>query len=82
MIDFRASVSVNPHECQIVTELPGGGGDNGGLGGSSVGVAPGVPVTPTRVGGGAVEVPLIGAVGEIVFDGVHVGLGVEVTGGT
>ncbi len=83
MIDFSASVSATPHECQIVTELPEGGGTKGGLGGSSVGVAPGVPVPtpPTRVGGGAVDVSLIGGVGVNVFDGVRVGTGVEVTGG-
>jgi hypothetical protein len=41
-----------------VTELPAGGGDNGGRGGSSVGVAPGVPVIWYGVGEGTPPPPL------------------------
>jgi len=44
MIDCNAVVSALPQECQIITELPAGGGDNGGRGGISVGVVWDVPV--------------------------------------
>ena len=67
------------HECQMVTELPAGGGDKGGLGGSSVGVDPGVPVRTVGEGSGDV-VPLLATVGVGDLNGVCVGLGVEVTG--
>jgi hypothetical protein len=79
MIDCNVSVSAPLHECQIVTELPGGAGDKGCLGGSSVGVETGVPEPVVGVGNGDV-VPLRVAVGVIDLDGVSVGLGVEVAG--
>lgn len=50
MTDCRTSVLVELYECQIVTELPAGGGDNGGRGGCSVGVTMGVPDTGVGVG--------------------------------
>jgi len=59
----------------MVTELPAGGGDKGGLGGSSVGVGPGVPVT--AVGDGNV-VPLLASVGVSEPEGVCVGSGFDV----
>ena len=62
-----------------MTELPGGGGDIGGLGGSSVGVEKGVPVPVVGRGYGDV-VPLCVAVGVVDLDEVCVGLGVEVAG--
>jgi hypothetical protein len=86
MIDFNASVSATPQECQIVTELPAGGGDNGGLGGSSVGVMSGVPAVGVDADGdgetdseGTTEPPGV-RVGVEDLDGVLVGLGVEVAG--
>jgi len=79
MIARRASVSVMPHECQMVTELPAGGGDKGGLGGSSVGVGPGVPVIAVSVGAGD-GVPLLATVGVSDLEGVRVEFDVEVVG--
>jgi len=63
----------------MVTELPAGGGDKGGLGGSSVGVGAGVPVRAVGDGNGDV-VPLGATVGVINMDGVCVGMGVVVAG--
>ena len=79
MIDCRAVVSLLPHECQIVTELPGGGGDRAGLGGSSVGDAPGVPVPNVGDGEGG-TVPLWLGAGVTDLDGVRVGPRVAVAG--
>jgi hypothetical protein len=59
--------------------LPAGGGDKGGLGGSSVGVGPGVPVRAVGEGIG-VPVTLLATVGVSDMNGVCVGLSVEVTG--
>ena len=79
MTDLSISVSVRLQECQIVTLLPAGGGDNGGRGGSSVGVAPGVPVPTVGVGGGN-TVPLGGDVRVADLIGVRVGVAVLCTG--
>jgi hypothetical protein len=78
MIDFNVSISVFPHECQIVTELPAGGGDKGSLGGSSVAVTKGVLNINVGAKGGVV--PPTGEVGVPDLDGRPVGLGVLVTG--
>ena len=79
MIDFSASVSSIPHECQIVTELPAGGGDKGGLGGSSVGVISGVPPTDVGVAGWVAVLP--GWVAGVPDRfGVAVGRAVDVAG--
>jgi hypothetical protein len=60
----------------MTTELPGGGGDNGDLGGNSVGVGPEVPVPPVGIGD---TVPLgFDGVGD--FRLVVEGMGVLVTG--
>ncbi len=61
----------------MLTLLPGGGADNGGLGGISVGVASGVPPGPVGDGCG-VPVPLVRAVGEADREGVPDGLRVAV----
>jgi hypothetical protein len=63
----------------MVTALPGGGGDKGGLGGSSVGIGSGVPVPAVGIGDGGM-VPLGKVVGVSDLDGVRVGLGVAVAG--
>ena len=66
-------------ECQIDTALPGGGGDNGGRGGNSVGVAAGVPVPWVNIAVGKMVPPgVIPGVEEIT--GVGVARGVEVPG--
>lgn len=73
-------VSALLQECQIVTELPAGGGDNGIGGGSSVGVGPGVPV-PLLVVGEAIGDPPPGAVAlPDLGVGVRVGACVPVPG--
>ena len=79
MIAWRVSVSALPHECQMVTVLPAGGGNNGGLIGSSVGVAMGVPVpgVDTTVG---VPDPLLVALAVTDRAGVRVVRGVNVAG--
>ena len=86
MIDFNVSVSDKPQECQMVTELPAGGGDNGGLAGSSVAVTRGVLTIGVGPDGdgeteaeGMADPP---GVREGVDDiaGVLEGLGVEVAG--
>jgi hypothetical protein len=61
----------------MTTELPGGGGDNGGLGGNSVGVGPGVPVPPVSIDD---IVPLGVDDGVCDFIDVIEGIGVFVTG--
>jgi len=63
----------------MVTEDPAGGGDKGGLGGSSVGVGPGVPGRAVGEGNGEV-VSLLLTVGVSVLGEVCVGSGVEVSG--
>jgi hypothetical protein len=63
----------------MTTELPGGGGDNGGLSGNSVGAGPGVPVSPGGIGD-IVPLGTIGGVGD--FIGVFEGMGVLITGPT
>jgi len=60
MIDCNAVVSALPQECQMTTELPAGGGDNGGRGGISVGVVWGVPNPWEGVVVGKI-VPAVGA---------------------
>lgn len=79
MIDWRMSVSAPPQECQIVTELPAGGGDSGGRGGNSVGVGPGVP-TPLVGGEDGIGNPLRVAVDVTKIEGVRVALEVDVAG--
>lgn len=59
----------------MVTLLPAGRGDKGGRGGSSVGVAAGVPVLIADVGAGN-TVPLGWDVGVADFSGVRVGVDV------
>jgi hypothetical protein len=79
MIDFNVSVSAPDHECQIVTELPAGGGDKGGLGGSSVAVTCGVLMINVGARGeGVATVRVLTGVTDLV--GVCVGLGVDVAG--
>lgn len=63
----------------MVTELPGGGGDKGGLAGSSVGAAPEVPV-PAVGTGNTVVVPLWVGPGVTDRAGVRVGPRVGVAG--
>ena len=64
MIVCKAAVSVLFHECQIVTVLPGGGGASGALGGSSVGVSPGVPLVGAGRMGAAVPGEALGVVAD------------------
>jgi hypothetical protein len=79
MSDFNISVSAAAHEYQMVTELPAGGGDKGGLGGSSVAVTLGVAKIAVGARGGVVATTcVLKGVADLV--GVFVGLGVEVTG--
>ncbi len=76
-------VSVLFHECQMVIELPGGGGESGGLGGSSVGVGPAVPargVGEANWDGMGDDVPRAALVGVTERRGVRVGRGVLVDG--
>ena len=89
MIDCKASVSAPLHECQIITELPAGGGDKGSLGGSSVGVDNGVPLRAVGDGNGETIPARVGvakgvlvclAVGVTDPLGVRVARGVEVAG--
>ena len=77
MIDCKTSVSAAFHACQILTWLPGGGGDNGGRGGISVGVGAGVPAPPTGTAVGRI-VPLAGFVDVKDRAGVRLLWGVEV----
>src|SRR4030042_4164976 len=74
MIDCKASVSAPLHECQIITELPAGGGDKGRLGGSSVGVDNGLPLGAGGDGNGETIPARVG-----VAKGVLVCLAVGVT---
>ncbi len=83
MIDCRAWVSLLFHECQMVIELPGGGADTGGLGGSSVGDGPGVPGRGVKVGywvGCGEVVPVTVTEGVTDFAGATVGCTVLVAG--
>jgi hypothetical protein len=68
------AASVLFQECQMVIELPAGGGEMGCLGGSSVGITPGVPGIIVAVGETAGD-PVPIEVGLAVLDGLGVLLG-------
>jgi hypothetical protein len=61
----------------MVTELPGGGGDSGGRGGTSVGVVVGVPIPWLGVAVGKI-VPVGEEVAVTDLDGVWVADAVDV----
>jgi hypothetical protein len=63
----------------MVTELPGGGGEEGGLGGSSVGIGSWVPALAVSEGNGNKVPPLV-ATGVSDLEGVPGRPGVEVAG--